>query len=511
MNVNNANTYKGIYAMHKYWGKKPFDEISRFVEKYSCKNDVVLDCFCGSGVTLVEAAKLKRNGVGLDINPISVKLSKVLTTPVNSDSFAESFQKIKTSLEKTINSLYEVNFDGDSYVTTHTIWEKENPTEVWYMRGKKKEVRQAQKLDKDMAISPAIEPKWFPQTIMFENSRINVDNQQKVTDMFTPRAIVALSLIFDEIKKIEDSTIRNLMEITFTGTLSQASKLVFVIRNRNKNGEDSTKCEVGSWVIGYWKPKEHFEINVWNCFENRYKRVSKGVVEINALFTNLSRQRDGVTTKILKASATEMPLKDNSIDYVFIDPPHTNRILYLEMSLMWNSWLGLDNQVKWEDEIVVSEAKQRNKKLNNYNELLGKSFAEIRRVLKPNKYISVVFNCLDDDAWQSLFAMLTGLGFTFVGISPLKYSATSVVQDNRKNALKTDFVITFKNTDNSIREKITVLNNDNLIEEKVKKILKDNPRIEVFEIINKLFEETLANRCLFKVSKIVRTVSNLKI
>ena len=28
----NTNTYKGIYAMHKYWGKKPFNEISKFIE-----------------------------------------------------------------------------------------------------------------------------------------------------------------------------------------------------------------------------------------------------------------------------------------------------------------------------------------------------------------------------------------------------------------------------------------------------------------------------------------------
>ena len=49
----NTNTYKGIYAMHKYWGKKPFNEISKFIEEYTVPGDVVLDSFCGSGVTLI--------------------------------------------------------------------------------------------------------------------------------------------------------------------------------------------------------------------------------------------------------------------------------------------------------------------------------------------------------------------------------------------------------------------------------------------------------------------------
>ena len=32
--MENKESYKGIYAMHKYWGKKPFNEISRFIGKY---------------------------------------------------------------------------------------------------------------------------------------------------------------------------------------------------------------------------------------------------------------------------------------------------------------------------------------------------------------------------------------------------------------------------------------------------------------------------------------------
>ena len=46
--------------MHKYWGKKPFNEISKFIEQYSEPEEVVMDCFCGSGVTLIEALKAGR-------------------------------------------------------------------------------------------------------------------------------------------------------------------------------------------------------------------------------------------------------------------------------------------------------------------------------------------------------------------------------------------------------------------------------------------------------------------
>jgi len=39
-------TYKGIYAMHKYWSKKPHDLIAKYIERFSTERDIVLDAFC---------------------------------------------------------------------------------------------------------------------------------------------------------------------------------------------------------------------------------------------------------------------------------------------------------------------------------------------------------------------------------------------------------------------------------------------------------------------------------
>ena len=89
---------------------------------------------------------------------------------------------------------------------------------------------------------------------------------------------------------------------------------------------------------------------------------------------------------MFNGSATELQADNESVDYVFIDPPHANRILYMEQSLMWNAWLGLDQSIQWDKEIIVSEAKERKEKSEeNYNQLLDAAFAEIKRTLKPNR------------------------------------------------------------------------------------------------------------------------------
>lgn len=506
----NTNTYKGIYAMHKYWGKKPFNEISKFIDKYTEQGETVLDSFCGSGVTLVEALKANRRCIGVDLNPIAIKLAKVSMTKVDINNVNDTFNSIKKKLQSKINSLYEVDENGEKTLVTHTIWKNGEPIEVWYSTDKcKKTIRTGRPIDIEMMNHPLISPKWYPTTLMYENSRINVGKEQTVADLFTPRALVGLSLILDEIKQIPNESIRDIFELTLTGTLSQASNLVFVIQSRKKNQEIIPKTEVGSWAIGYWVPEEHFEINVWNCFENRFKKIQKGIKEVNKLFSNRDEHYFN-DVKLINGTSTSLPLESNSVDYVFIDPPHANRILYMEQSLMWNAWLQLDNKLDWDNEIIVSESKQRKEKnADNYNKLLNQAFSEIQRVLKPERYFSMAFNCLNDNTWIDTLNLFTQHGFEISDIIPLEYSATSVIQYNRKNALKTDFVLTFKNSNKTSLPKITFKTNEEELKEKVKSLLQEHPKYEVYNIMNSLFEETIPKGYIYKVSHIVKVCAEL--
>lgn len=506
----NKTTYKGIYAMHKYWGKKPFNEISKFIEKYTTEGEVVLDSFCGSGVTLIEALKANRRCVGVDLNPVAIKLAKISMTAVPPTDITAAFNLLKKNLQTKINSLYEVVEAGETTLVTHTIWKNDTPIEVWYSTSKEKKIiRAGRAIDIEMSRHPIIAPKWYPTSEMFENSRINVGKEQKVSDLFTPRALVGLSLILDEIQKIDDPKMRDIFELTLTGTLSQASNLVFVIRGRKKNEGQEARAEVGSWVIGYWVPEEHFEINVWNCFENRFKRILKGEEEIYDLFSGQTKNNFPENVTLINGTATHLPLEDNSIDYVFIDPPHANRILYMEQSLMWNAWLQLDKGIDWDDEIVVSEAKMRkDKDSENYSSLLSLAFSEIQRVLKPQRYFSMAFNCLDDNTWIDILNMFVRYGFEIEDITPLEYSATSVIQDNRKYALKTDFVLTFKNTGIKDQQQI-VFANDEMLESRIQEILFQYPEFEVYNIMNALFEATIPQGFVYRVSHIVKKCAEI--
>lgn len=69
---------RGNWATHngKYRGNWSPYIPRNVILKYSEPGDVVLDCFCGAGTTLVEAKLLGRRAIGIDVNPKAIELAK---------------------------------------------------------------------------------------------------------------------------------------------------------------------------------------------------------------------------------------------------------------------------------------------------------------------------------------------------------------------------------------------------------------------------------------------------
>lgn len=520
-------TYTGIYAMHKYWSKKPYNLVADYIERYSQPNDIILDPFCGSGVTIIESVRLGRRAIGLDINPIAITTTHMGLSHIDIKALKKTFEYLQTEVEPEINSLYQTdcpNCGNDRAVATHTIWNNGQISEVWVeckLCGTAKTVKRPSDRDRIAALQPARPATWHPTNSLLENSRINAKAGMKVSDLFTPRALSNLSLLLDKIHQIKDEQIRSVMEFCFSAMLPQTSKMVFVIRNRGKaNGasRSEAKAEVGSWVIGYWIPSEHFEIHVWRCFENRFKKILKGKQEVNiaipviskefSSFETLAKSQNGYLVR--KGTATDLSfIQSDSIDYIFTDPPHGNRIPYLELSLMWNSWLNYDFDL--ENEIVISESAMRQKDTKDYEQRLRIAFSEMWRVLKPDKYASVVFNSLEDEIWLSLLNALVTAGFVIKEITPLEYSARSVVQDTRQNALKTDFVITCQKQSTKSQQEISFSYSDKELLSAVEAYLTERTSAETYEILNHLLISSIPTGRIFKVSQIIDSLKSIAI
>jgi site-specific DNA-methyltransferase (cytosine-N4-specific) len=98
---NGEDTSYLSHSLHPYPAKFPPQLPKKILQDYAIKGQTILDPFWGSGTTLVEARIYGANVIGVDVNGLSVLLSKVKATPLNSSQF-EIIQDFISSIESQI-------------------------------------------------------------------------------------------------------------------------------------------------------------------------------------------------------------------------------------------------------------------------------------------------------------------------------------------------------------------------------------------------------------------------
>ena len=83
---------KHVHGLHPYLGKFPPQLAEALIRRHCPEGRLVLDPFCGSGTTLVEAVGLGRDAVGCDISAFNALLSSEKTRPHDAAAIAAGLQ-----------------------------------------------------------------------------------------------------------------------------------------------------------------------------------------------------------------------------------------------------------------------------------------------------------------------------------------------------------------------------------------------------------------------------------
>jgi 16S rRNA G966 N2-methylase RsmD len=84
----------------RYYGKFPSTLAAGFLNRYAKKGMRLIDNYCGSGTTLVEAAIRGINSVGTDINPFAVLATKVKTCKYDIDLLQDEANRLTENLRR---------------------------------------------------------------------------------------------------------------------------------------------------------------------------------------------------------------------------------------------------------------------------------------------------------------------------------------------------------------------------------------------------------------------------
>jgi len=244
---------------------------------------------------------------------------------------------------------------------------------------------------------------WIPKYRMPEGSESRRNDKVGITHIhqfYTKRNLIALSLLN---KNIEASLLPNKQKFILTGMINRSTQMNRVHVNNFFYGG-------GGWNVGHLKgtlyiPSLQVETSILEQISDKIDSLKKAIILLNKTYTNLQ----------YVGSASKTLIKDNSIDYVFTDPPFGANIMYSELNFLPESWLKVITNSKKE----AIENKTQGKSLLDYQEIMTECFKEYYRVLKHNKWITVEFSNTSAAVWNGIQTALQRAGFIISNVSAL--------------------------------------------------------------------------------------------
>ena len=236
---------------------------------------------------------------------------------------------------------------------------------------------------------------------------------------FTKRNLIALALLS---AKIEQSKYALPLRFLFTGMIVLSSNMnrvrVTNFYNRGKGNLSGT----------LYVPSLSVETSVIDQIEERFKTIEKACSVLSS--TKSNGQYIG--------SADNLTLKNDSVDYIFTDPPFGANLNYSELNSLPEPWLKVVTNNTHE----AIENKAQGKDSYFYREIMTKCFAEYARVLKPGKYMTVEFSNTSAAVWNSIQTALQNVGFVIANVAALDKQQGSFKAVTTTTAVKQDLVIT---------------------------------------------------------------------
>ena len=503
-----------IYNAHSYHTKVPHPAIMRYILHYTQPGDIVLDGFCGTGMTGVAAqmcgnpdidlkTKIEaeyaslgykkpvwgtRHAVLGDLSPVASFIAYNYNTPVDSKAFALEAKKILAEVEKECGWMYETRHtDGTIGKINYVVWsdvficpdcggeivfweaavDKEKgemienfPCPNCEAKHQKKGCKQALVTVFDKYLNKSIQQvKSVPVIINYENQ--NGKRFEKMPDEFD----------FNVIKKIDDYELQEWIPIDelpkgdktsdpinhYTNNVHQffsKRNLICLSKYYSKckdkhflillTGVMSDTSKMARMKIGYYFhggggpfipglsgtlyiPSLSVEKRVTFAIENRIESVLKALIQIGS---------SSESTNYI-SSAENSYLSDNSIDYIFTDPPFGANIMYSELNFIQESWL----KVKTNNKEEAIENRTQQKGLLDYQNIMQKCFAEYYRILKPGKWITIEFSNTSASVWNGIQLALNRSGFVIANISSIDKQQGSFNAVTSPTAVKQDLVI----------------------------------------------------------------------
>lgn len=484
-----------VYNAHSYHTKVPHKAIMRYIEHYTSPGDIVLDAFCGTGMSGVAAQLSGRHSILVDLSPAATFLASNFCVVPDIESFELDVESLESVIESDIRSLYRLvdadrseyrsftiystivecencqfrfdqwtaSFDPDTRqvrdkltcpscshefaarAATHVMTDVFDPILAKVIRTKKRVQRFSR-----LTGSGGSHDAWcdddgndytaFAKDILQE--RIPADALPEMYESHYKRNLAA-----EGISHVHQFyTPRNLLACARLNRIARdkGPMFLFAFLNTAWHGTLQRRYNAG----GGHRPKTNTlyipALSSEGCVADIYE---KKLADLKRFLR--AKESATLTPLISTLSATDLaPIPSDSVDYIFLDPPFGANIMYSDLNFLWESWLKVRTNSKEE----AIENHVQHKGLPEYQELMKQSFQECFRVLKPGRWMTVEFHNSKNAVWNAISESITYAGFVIADVRTLSKKQGSITQYTARTAVKDDLVISAYKPSDALEE-----------------------------------------------------------
>lgn len=477
-----------LYMLHPYHTKVPHQVLSALIARHTRPGELVLDPFCGSGMTGVAARLMGRRAILIDLSPAATFIAHGYLNPLTPEALERAGKAWLEAARPYLAELYRTpDPEGGTTELEYTVWsdrfrcpECGDTFLFWDAAVDRGEGRRPRVLarfpcptcgrpltktqlervwgDDGLAVQEPVE-RCLPgrpaqrRLAVTDQDRVHLarlagsapddwcptdplppglsSNQPRlshgltrVDQFYTPRNLRALARLWAGLSAFPDDEARALA-FHWTAVARNASRMNRWPRQR------------GPLSGTLYLPSLCYEIHVGKAVA---RHLRKGAAAA-AFLRDHAPGDPAAALRIGTQSATHLAgLPDASVDYVVTDPPFGDNLMYSELNLLWEAWLGVRTDTA--QEMVVDPVHGRG--MESYRSLMTEAFREARRVLKPGRALTVVFHHARAQVWQAAQEALAAAGLELEEVQALDKRQGSFKQLTAPGAVRYDLVITLR-------------------------------------------------------------------
>ena len=342
-NLREKDTTKHIHRLHPYKGKFIPQLVEYFLDEhtdnfkkqiYFHTGDIILDPFCGSGTTMVQANELGIHAIGIDISAFNALIANAKITKINSEDLRAELHNITFSLKEFIAINNNIPFESELQEELAIFNKKYFPSPEYKIKIKQKEINEKEyAAQKEMEFAPNFYRLQKKYNLKIEQDHANNFHDNNFLGKWYLEPIKKeIDFIFEQLKKIKNTTLKEIITIILSRTIRSCRATTHADLATLKEPVTQTYyCKKHGKIC-----KPLFSILSW--WERYSKDTIQRLYEFDSLRTHTFQnclQGDARNLDIVSQLEKTNPdfaslVKNQKIRGIFSSPPYVGLINYHE-------------------------------------------------------------------------------------------------------------------------------------------------------------------------------------